>query len=198
MNKKDIALLQKLEVAWNTCKQPDWLLWVLDRIGYRDNRALRLYACACVRATPLGKGYTVWDLLVDYRFYDAIEISERYAMDMVTKEDLHIAWKNAWDAANSFTVKVTGIPQTAIWNAGVAASCAARDSTKDAVQAVIQYSTEAAAQTIIGAAQNATWDFVIAAAGVAARDAALEWQANKLREFVSWEQISAMIPEEVE
>lgn len=115
MNRKDTALLRKLgackearewcktvpdlETAWNTCKRSDWMLWALDAIGYKDDKALRLYACACVRGTPLGDGRTVWDLLIDERSRNAVQVSERYADGQATDEELAAAWAAAGAAA---------------------------------------------------------------------------------------------------
>jgi len=49
-----------LETVWNTCKRSDWMLWALRQIGFQDDRKMRLYACACIRKTPLADGHTAW------------------------------------------------------------------------------------------------------------------------------------------
>ena len=156
MNRKDTALLRKfgacedarewcktvpdLETAWNTCERSDWMMWALGAIEYKDDKALRLFACACVRGTPLPDGRAVWDLLTDKRSRGAVDVAERYASGEATDQELAAAW----DAARA----------------------AARDAARDAA-----------------------WD----AARDAAWDAAREWQANKLREFVTWEGVEACI-----
>ena len=86
-------------IAWETCQRADWMLWALDRIGYDDKKTLRLYACACVRRTPLANGRTVWDLLPDERSRTAIDIAERYANGNASVDDLTAAGTAAWAAA---------------------------------------------------------------------------------------------------
>lgn len=165
MNRKDTALLRKLgaceearewckavpdlETAWNTCKRSDWMMWALDAIGYKDDKALRLYACACVRSTPLGDGRTVWDLLTDERSRNAVQVAERYANGQATDKELNAAR----DAARA----------------------AARDAARDAALAAARD----AARVALAAAWAAAW----------------EWQANKLREFVSWDCVAKIIAE---
>ena len=105
---------KSLKSQWSKCSRPDWMLWALDKIGYRNDRILRLYACSCVRGTPTSKG-PVWDLLIDERSRNAVEVAERFAEGKATEEER-----------------------------------------------------------------------------AAARDAAGDWQAKKLREFISWEEISPL------
>ena len=52
---------------------------------------LRLFACHCVRKTPIGDGRTVWDLLTDERSRKAVEVSERFARGEATREELRDA-----------------------------------------------------------------------------------------------------------
>ena len=85
--------------VWDSCQRPDWMLWGLARIGYKDERKLRLYGCACVRGTPITRGRTVWDLLTDERSRRAVEVSERFANGEATEEERAAAWAAAWDAA---------------------------------------------------------------------------------------------------
>ena len=75
--------------AWAACVNAEWMLWALDQTGYASTvagkRTLRLFACACVRKTPLLDGGTVWDLLTDARLRGAVEVSERYARGQATE-----------------------------------------------------------------------------------------------------------------
>ena len=88
-------------IAWETCQRADWMLWALSRIGYDDNKTLRLFACACVRHTPLANGHTVWDLLTDERSRTAVDIGERYANGNASVEELRAAWAAAGAAAGA-------------------------------------------------------------------------------------------------
>ena len=115
MNKKEIALLKSLDPcaraltwmhtqasfreAWDTCQRSDWMLWALRKIEFKDDRKMRLFACQCIRRTPLVDGRTVWDLLTDGRSRNAIEVAEKFARGEATAEELAAAY--ATDAAAS-------------------------------------------------------------------------------------------------
>ena len=95
-----------LREAWETCPRSDWMLWALNKIGFVDDRKFRLYACACVRGTPLADGRTLWELLTDERSRTAVEVAERYAERKATEEERAArdaarasAWAAAWAAA---------------------------------------------------------------------------------------------------
>lgn len=90
-----------LYAAWRACRRPDWMLWLLGRINYRDARAYRRFACWCVRHTPLPNGRTVWGLLTDERSRNAVIVAERYARGKATAKDLDAAWDAAGAAAGA-------------------------------------------------------------------------------------------------
>ena len=76
------------EAEWLTCTDAATML---DEVRYRDRgseRKLRLFACACVRALPLG---------TDERFYVAVETAERYADGKTSK----VALKRARQAVRA-------------------------------------------------------------------------------------------------
>ena len=87
-----------LETCWATCNRPDWMIWLLHELGHQDDKAYRLYACWCVRNTPLADGRTVWDLLTDERSRTAVEVAERFARGEATSEEWDAARAAAWDA----------------------------------------------------------------------------------------------------
>jgi len=62
-------------------------------------RQLRLFACFCVRSTPIGNGKTAWDLLTDERSRNAVIVAERFANDEATAEESEAARGSAWGAA---------------------------------------------------------------------------------------------------
>jgi hypothetical protein len=166
--------------VWDSCQRPDWMLWGLARIGYKDERKLRLYGCACVRGTPITKGRTVWDLLKDERSRKAVEVSERFANGEATEEERDAAGDAARDAA---------------WDAaGAAARAAAWAAAWDAAGAAARDAARAAAGD---AARDAAWDAARAAARAAAWaaawDAARVWQADELRELVPWIEVEKAI-----
>jgi hypothetical protein len=82
----------------------DGALWALRAVEASQAaacaRLARLYACWCVRHTPIGDGLTVWDLLTDERSRHAVEVSERYARGEATMAELYDAWDDAFAAAS--------------------------------------------------------------------------------------------------
>jgi len=156
--KKGMAEMSKAETlqhAWLTCQRSDWMLWALRNIGYTDERTLRLYACACVRGTPLADGRTVWDLLTDARSKTAVEVAERFARGDATGQERHAA--------------------AAVFAAAYAAYVAA------------------AADDAAGAAYAAAYATYVAAADAGLK--AQSWQADLLRQSISWEEVQKAIEE---
>lgn len=81
----------------------DDALWALRAVPQKQrtlrDRLARLYACRCVRETPLGDGRTVWNLLLpNGPLRSVVEISERYAVGDATMDDLDAAQDAAWDS----------------------------------------------------------------------------------------------------
>ena len=159
-----------LREAWETCQRADWMLWAMGRISVRDDRKMRLFACACVRKTPLADGCTVWDLLTDVRSRDAVEVAERYAIGEATGAELDAAEDAAWDAAWS-----------AAW---IAARAAAWTAARSAAWTAAQAARDAAAR-----AARAARD----AAEAAAWDAAEAAQSDILRSMWGWDEIETTI-----
>jgi len=158
---RDWAQGKNLATAWVTCNRPDWMLWLLDEVGYRDDRTLRLFACWCVRQE------TCWSLLSDERSRAAVEVAERYARGDATDEELSAAWAAAWAAARAAARAAAWAAARA--SAEAAAEAAARAAASAAAGAAIRASAEAAAR---------------AAASAAAEAAAWDAQADRLREVV--------------
>jgi hypothetical protein len=78
---------ENLREVWEKCERSDWMIWALRKIDFKDDRKYRLYACACVRGTPLADGRTLWDLLTDDRSRNAVEVAERYAEGKASEEE---------------------------------------------------------------------------------------------------------------
>ena len=116
---------------------------LLRKIEAWNPKTQRLFACWCVRQ--------IWDLLTDERSHQAVEVSERYANGLASKDEL--------DAACA------------------AALAAARAAARDAASAAAWDAASAAAWDAASAAASAA---AIAAAGDAARAAQNKHLANML------------------
>src|SRR6516225_2830409 len=77
------------EAEWLACTDPEPMLKFLR--GKAGSRKLRLFACACLRR--------VWHLLIEEPCRTAVEVSERYADGLATREELDAAWYEATHAA---------------------------------------------------------------------------------------------------
>jgi hypothetical protein len=146
-----------LEMAWNTCDRSDWMMWLLRRLKFQDDKTCRLYVCWCVRNTPLADSRKVWDLLTDPRSRNAVEVAERFAVGEATVGEL----REARTAA-----------------AAAAADAYAAYAAADAAYAV--------ADAYADAAYDAAYAVADAVADAVARIAARKIQAQQLREMVPY------------
>src|SRR5574340_343496 len=154
------------QTAWQNCRRPDWMIWLLNELNYNDDKVLRLYACWCVRETPLPDGRRVWDLLADSRSRAAVEMAERFAVGNASLEELRSAESAAWSAA-----------EAAAWSAAwSAAESAARSAA------------ESAARSAESAARSAAWS-----AAWSAESAAWSAQADRLREVVPFSVVEELL-----
>jgi len=120
-------------------------------------KELRLFACWCVRNTPLTDGRVVWDLLTDKRSKNAVVVAERFANGDATHDELSAAWAAArdvaWDAAEE------AASATSLGAAWEAASAAARDTDWAAARiaaraAILSASEEESLEMAWAAARN--------------------------------------------
>jgi hypothetical protein len=89
-------------------------------VEMRDiSHELRLYACWCVRETPLADGRKVWDLLTDSRSRAAVEIAEQFCAGTATLDQLDAAWAAA-SAAGAAGVAAREAAAGAAWAASTA------------------------------------------------------------------------------
>jgi len=150
-----------LESAWINCKRSDWMIWLLRELKFKDAKFYRLYACWCVRNTPIENGKVVWDLLTDIRSKNAVEVAENYIAGFATIEELRIAKNDANAAANA--------AYAADAYAADAANAAADAVYADAYAADAAYAANAAADAVYAdAAANAAYAAANAAADAAA------------------------------
>jgi len=168
--------------VWETCADPDALLWALERLGYNDIQVLRLWTCWCIRQ--------IWEQLTDERSRAAVEIAERYAVGEATEEELKAARDAAWDAAR-YAAR-NGAWDTACNGAWAAACNGAWAGARNGARA---------------AARNGTWDTARAAAisardtaraatisaREAAREAARAAQCGRLREVIPWPAVRQLL-----
>ena len=127
---------RNLQQMWNECQRSDWMAWLLEQLGYNDERVLRLYACWCVRQ--------VWHLLTDECSRTAVEVAERFAVGEATRDELGAAADAAWGAARAAAdaARAAAARAAAAWDAAAdaaraaaARAAAARDAAADAVRA---------------------------------------------------------------
>mgnify|MGYP005608604793 CR=1 FL=1 len=94
------AKFETMADVWDACERVDWLIWVYRRtVTPMDMRELRLFACWCVRETPLKDGRKVWDLLTDERSRNAVVVAERFARGEATDEERSRAAASAASAS---------------------------------------------------------------------------------------------------
>ena len=113
--------------AWEKCQRADWMLWLANKCDIAiSNQDLRLFACWCVRHTPLANGLTTWDLLTDPRSRNAVEVAERYVVGRVTDDEMSAAASAAADAARAAgaAADAARAAARAAWAAGAAARAA--------------------------------------------------------------------------
>ena len=199
MGKRDVAMFFKtlgacedgmewasqvdnLKTVWETCKRSDWMLWALQKIGAKDDRKMRLYACACIRTTPLADGRTVWDLLTDGRSMNAVEVAEQYAEGRATEEERAAAR----EAARAAIYDVGGG-----WDVDYAARAAALVADSGAGRAV--WAASYAAMSAASAAAYAAYESAYESAREAAREVAYAAQARLLHQFLSWSEVDEAI-----
>ena len=148
-------------------------MWALPTVpdSQRDEmiRVSRLFACRCVRETPLADGRKVWDLLEDERSREAVRVAERHAVGEATDAARAAACDDACDAARAAACDAS-------WYAARAAAWAA--TRADAAWDASYYAARAATYDD---ARDASWHAAWYAAWAAARDA----EAEILREMLS-------------
>jgi hypothetical protein len=110
--------------AWLACHRPDWMLWGLELMGYRNKRKLIAFAAWCARNTPLADGRKVWDLLTDQRSRDGVEAAERYAAGKPARAAAAWAAAACADAARAAAARAAAARAAAAWAAAACADAA--------------------------------------------------------------------------
>ena len=129
--------------AWSICHRADWMFWAAgeDRSPLSiENPAWRLAGCAIVR-------HTCWEALTDERSHNAVEVSERFANNDATSEELSAARSAADSAARSAAWSAA---DSAAWKAAEgAARCAAWSAARNAAEGAARSAAESAHADIL-------------------------------------------------
>lgn len=163
--------------AWETCDTAFFMLMALAHFEFEDTKTVRLYACSCVRHTPLSDGRYVWDLLYNSENKDCISVSIQYAQGLATIADL----KRARDRSKIIAHD----------SAAHAATYCARgyDTNINSVCEAANIARYQAANAAINASfptKKAMLDAKKVKNFIATTE---KFQADLLRKFISWEDI---------
>jgi hypothetical protein len=111
-----------LQQAWYNCQRCDWMIWLINKMEWSNDKDLRLMAVAFARQ--------VQHLMKDQRSINALDVAERYANGEATVDELTAAWTAAWAAAEA-----AGAAWAAAWTAAWAAVEAAGEEAWAAAEA---------------------------------------------------------------
>lgn len=87
------------EEAWIACHDSEWMLWLLEEVGWDDETTIRLYALRCLREARLDEQTTAWDALVGAKRCAFIVAAEDLVRNGAKQDEWDTAWLIAWDAA---------------------------------------------------------------------------------------------------
>jgi hypothetical protein len=136
-----------LQQAWDNCQRGDWMIWLINKMEWSNDKDLRLMAVAFARQ--------VQHLMNDQRSINALDVAERYANGEANIEELTEARAaaRAAKAAASAAASAAG----AAWAAWEAARDAAWAAARAAEAA--EAAAEAAGEAAMGAraAMGAAW-----------------------------------------
>ena len=128
-----------LQQAWDNCQRGDWMIWLINKMEWSNDKDLRLMAVAFARQ--------VQHLMNDQRSINALDVAQRYANGETTVDELKAAWaaaRAAWAAA-----RAAGAAAWAAWDAAWAAARAARAAEAEARAAEAAGAAEADQANII-------------------------------------------------
>jgi hypothetical protein len=201
MNRKELAFIKKLSLcrdavtwmktqktlqeAWENCDRPDWMTWALRHINFDDDRKLRLFACQCVRETPLADGRKVWDLLTDERSRKAVEAAEQFAEGKISKDEL-----NAYASAAYAYASSSASYASAASSASYASSAASYASYASSAASYASYASAASSASYASSAASYASSASYASA---ASSAARKKQSELLRQWISWDEVEVVI-----
>lgn len=155
-----------LRDAWEECHHPDWMQWLLRKVGHDDPKVYRLYACQCVRNTPVAYGLNVWDLLRYPGAKEVVHAAERFAFGHASRYEFGGAHASAL-----YVLRLAASNRPGVW-----VRCAIR----------------AAASTIISDARTAMRRSALWSA-VNSKQDAWDAQASMLREMIPYDVVEEHI-----
>ena len=79
-----------LQQAWDNCQRGDWMIWLINKMEWSNDKDLRLMAVAFARQ--------VQHLMNDQRSINALDVAQRYANGEATVDELRAARDAAWAA----------------------------------------------------------------------------------------------------
>jgi hypothetical protein len=178
---------KSLEKAWETAKRPDWMMWLIEKIGYSDRRKLVLIATRAIRETPGSDGKFVFDLLPANAVAPFLLI-ERYALgEDISKDEIAYAARAAAYAADAADAAYAAADAADAAYAARAARAAAYAA------AYAAYAAADAADAIAAYAADAIAAYAAYAAYAAADAAARKIQCNIIRSIITWPEVSKLI-----
>ena len=135
---KDYDTLQQ---AWDNCQRSDWMIWLINKMEWSNDKDLRLMAVAFARQ--------VQHLMKDQRSINALDVAERYANGEATVDELTAARVAARAAGAEEAAAATAAwaAARAAWAAeaaaaraaGAAEAAAARAASADQANIIRQY-----------------------------------------------------------
>ena len=129
------APFETLEAAWDACREPAWMLWLLETLELRDGRACRLFAIACAERVRALAGGGACE--------QALEIAARVARGEAAASELGAAYRAARRHAEVLAGGVDFSEATAAASAAATATVrerpfdAANDASREARRAVV-------------------------------------------------------------
>ncbi len=95
------ARFTTLEELWNALDNLRWMFGVLQHIVLENDPRYRMFACWCVRHTPVSDSGMFWDWLDCDISRDAVNVADDYLRGNATRNELEIAVSAAWDHAQT-------------------------------------------------------------------------------------------------
>ena len=90
-----------LQQAWDNCQRGDWMIWLINKMEWSNDKDLRLMAVAFARQ--------VQHLMNDQRSINALDVAERYANGEANIEELTAAWVAAWAAGAAWAARAARV-----------------------------------------------------------------------------------------
>jgi hypothetical protein len=88
--------------AWTQCKRSDWMRWAALRSPMKEtDERWRMAGYAIIRRVKVRGEETLWDLAIDPRSRNTLEVAERFSRGQATSEELAAASALAASSASA-------------------------------------------------------------------------------------------------